>query len=88
MPIELLSTIVVASGALILGVLNWIVSRRKVNRDEEALLRAELWTEVHALRQRVIDMQIEIDDWRAKFYALQGKYDLQQTVIDRLRPLT
>lgn len=69
-------------GGVGLKVLDSILSRSKTKTDLAAQIRAELRTDVQALRDEVRKLETELDTWKAKFYDLLDQFYRKGIVPD------
>lgn len=61
-------------GGVGLKIVESLLNRGKTQTDVAAQIRAELRTDVQALRDEIRKVETELDMWKAKYYALLDQF--------------
>lgn len=70
----LLALVGTVFGGVGLKAVESILARGKTKSDTAAEIRNELRTDVAALRNEMKDLEVQLDEWKAKYYALLDQF--------------
>ena len=70
--------------------LKWIegmLQRAKNKDDSQAIMRKELREELTALKAEIQQTEKEVDEWKAKYYEVYGRFLMIQNQLDQAKRL-
>lgn len=70
-------------GGVGLKVVEHLLGRRKLRDDTATQLRGELRTEVESLRNEIQKVELEVDQWREKYYTLLEQFLVMKVKLEK-----